>query len=272
MAETSQPVSSWQEQYEATQAQLAAYARDFRALLDAERQKSAALAAANQQLQAYAQDLRRAFSEQQAKARELEQAYLDTVHRLVRASRFKDEETGNHIVRLSHYSKVIALQLGWQPAAAELLAEAAPMHDLGKIAIPDCILQKPGPLNDAEWDIMRRHPAYGAELLKGSSSPLLELARRIAFGHHERWDGSGYPQRLRGERIPAACRILLLVDQYDALRSHRPYKPALPHARVCEIITQGDGRTLPQHFSPPVLSAFTAVNAELDVIYERFAD
>ena len=263
---------SLREQYEAAQAQLAAYARDFRALLDKEREKGAALEAANRQLQSYAQDLRRAFDAQQTKAQELERSYLDTVHRLVRASRFKDEETGNHITRLSHYARVLALQLGWQQAAADLLFEAAPMHDLGKIAIPDAVLQKPGPLNEAEWDIMRRHPRYGAELLKGSSSPLLELARRVALGHHERWDGTGYPQRLRGERIPAACRVILLVDQYDALRSRRPYKPSLPHTEVCQIILHGDGRTLPQHFEPAVLAAFSEVHLELDRIYEQYAD
>ncbi len=221
---------------------------------------------------AFARDLRTACAAEQRKANELERSYLETVERLVQASRFRDEETGNHIVRLSHYARALALALGWREAGANLLAQAAPMHHVGKIGIPDAVLRKPSPLDEAEWQIMRQHPQIGFSLLQGSPSPLLELAARIALTHHERYDGSGYPQGLRGEAIPLASRIVTLVDQYDALRSRRPYKEPLPHARVVEIIVTGDGRTRPEHFDPNVLSAFRQIHQQFETIYEQLFD
>ncbi len=272
MADTAESSSALRAQVEATQAQLAAYARDFRTLLDAEREKTKQLAAANLQLQSYAHDLRHAFDAEQSKTRELERAYLDTVERLIAAARCKDDETGNHILRLRHYARVLARALGWQKEAIEALYHATPMHDIGKLAVPDAILQKPGPLDASEWVLMRRHPEEGAALLHGSASPVLELGRRIALSHHERWDGTGYPHGLRGERIPLAARLVMLVDQYDALRSRRPYKPALTHERTCRVILQGDGRTLPGHFDPRLLAAFRLVQAEFAAIHKKFAD
>jgi len=186
--------------------------------------------------------------------------------------RYKDDETGAHIVRLSHSVKHMALHLGWDAAAAQMLFDAAPMHDVGKIAVPDAILQKPGPLTPGEWDVVRRHPVIGASLLQGSPSPLLEMARVIALGHHERWDGSGYPSGARGEEVPLPARIVMLADQYDALRTRRPYKPARPHAEVVEVILGGDGRTLPQHFDPALLQSFGEIHPQLEEIHERFRD
>ncbi len=272
MANAAESSSALHAQVEAAHAQLAAYARDFRKLLDAEREKARQLAALNEQLQAYAQDLRRAFDAEQRKSRELEQAYLDTVDRLIAAARCKDEETGNHIVRLRNYARVLARELGWQAEAIDLLCHATPMHDIGKLAVPDAVLQKQGPLNAQEWEMMKRHPEDGAAMLQGSSSPVLECGREIALNHHERWDGSGYPRGIHGERIPMAARIVMLVDQYDALRSSRPYKPSLAHERACAIILQGDGRTLPCHFDPRLLAAFGRVHGELAAIYDDFAD
>ncbi len=266
------PTGEIEKRLEAVQAQLHLYARDLRKVVGAERDKSSQLQAVNRQLQAYARDFRASFFAEQQKTRELERSYHDTILRLVKAMRYKDDETGEHIVRLSHYGKALALHLEWEAEAAQMLFDAAPMHDVGKIGIPDAILQKPGPLNPLEWELVRRHPAIGASLMQGSPSPLLEMARAIALGHHERWDGSGYPSGARGEEVPLAARIVMLADQYDALRTRRPYKPARPHAEAVDVILNGDGRTLPQHFDPVLLEVFREIHAQLERIHVRFAD
>lgn len=252
--------------------QLLLYAHDIKQLLDRERQKSRDLATAYKQLQVVTADLKTAYAAEQRRTRELEQAYADTVRRLTRAARFKDQETGAHVRRLSHYVFTLALHVGLSIKEANLLFAAAPMHDVGKIGIPDYILRKPAPLNQREWKIMHKHAALGASLLQGSASPLLEMAREIALTHHERWDGSGYPQGLQGEEIPLVGRLVALMDIYDALRSRRPYKPAWDHAQVCTVILQGDERTRPEHFDPRVLAAFRVLHEEFAAIYARFSD
>jgi putative two-component system response regulator len=272
LPEFQDPFTKVQAQRDMATSQLALYARDLKRTLDAERHKTQELAAAHAQLQAYAHDLGTAFHAERGKTRELDKAYRDMLRRLLRAAQYKDEETGAHLRRLSHYTKALALALGVSAVDAALMGAAAPMHDIGKIGIPDAILLKRGPLDPREWKCIQKHPALGASLLKGSPSPLLEVARQIALTHHERWDGSGYPQGLQGEAIPLAGRIVMLVDQYDALRSPRPYKPAFDHATTCAILLHGDGRTLPAHFEPRVLEAFGALHHEFEALYRRFED
>ena len=224
------------------------------------------------QLQSFASDVRRSYDAMKEMAVELEQAYYDTLFRLLRAARFRDEETGEHLERLSAYSVAIARALGLDDAEAERIGEAAPLHDVGKIGIPDAILQKVGPLSDDEWKIMKTHPGVGASLLKSKASPLLHCAGEIALCHHERWDGSGYPQGLVGDETPIAGRIVMLADQYDALRSKRCYKPAFSHEKTCDIILKGDGRTLPRHFDPQLLEVFREIHPTFETIFAEHGD
>jgi putative two-component system response regulator len=253
----------------ASQSQLERYAQDFKKLLIKERAERQQLEAANHQLERYAQDLKIAFSAEQARSRELEKVHRDTLLRLLRASRFKDNETAAHLRRIQRLAKLMAEHLRWSLEEVQMIVEASPMHDVGKIAVPDAILHKPGPLSQEEWRIMRRHPTYGALLLQGSHSPLLEMARQIALNHHEHWDGTGYPRGLKGEHIPLSARIIALADVYDALRSRRAYKPALPHSRAAEVILLGDGRTSPEQFDPAVLQAFRELQPRFEVLDDR---
>ena len=266
------PDDDLNKQLRSAKSQLALYAKDLKALLSRERKKSHKLETTNKQLQAYARDLKSAYAAQQQKTRELEKAYADTVVRLTLASRLKDDETGAHIQRLSHYSKVLALVTGLDEHEAQLIFDAAPMHDVGKVGIPDSIMQKQGPLDEQEWEIVKRHPILGANLLAGSPSLLLQTARDIALTHHERWDGSGYPHGLKGEAIPLGGRMVMLGDTYDALRSVRPYKPALTHKKTCEIILNGNERTKPGPFDPTLLEAFRDKHLEFDRIFSEIRE
>lgn len=183
---------------------------------------------------------------------ELIQTRMEIIQRLSRAAEYKDNETGLHVIRMSHYAQVLAKAVGYSSAAAENLMHAAPMHDVGKIGIPDAILQKPGKLDAAEWAIMRTHTTIGAEIIGEHSSPLLKTARSIALYHHEKWDGTGYPHSLRGEDIPMEARIIALADVFDALTSVRPYKPEWPIEKALELIRSEQGH----HFDPQLVNQF----------------
>ena len=190
---------------------------------------------------------------------------LETIVRLSRAAEFKDDDTGAHVLRMSRYSALIGRELGMSPAEADDLLHAAPMHDIGKIGIPDRILLKPGKLDADEWVVMRRHAEMGAEILSGSDSAVIQLGEQIASSHHEKWDGSGYPSGLRGEEIPLAGRIVAVADVFDALTSRRPYKEPFTVERSLSILREGRGT----HFDPTVLDAFFGALDEILLIKEN---
>jgi putative two-component system response regulator len=197
----------------------------------------------------------------------LEEAYRETLVTLVRASEFRDEDTGFHINRIGRYSCALAELLGMDEDFIKTILLAALMHDVGKIGIPDSILLKHGKLTEEEMSVMHTHCILGAQILRGGNSRYLVMGAEIALSHHERWDGSGYPHGLTGNKIPLSARITQIADVYDALRSRRPYKSALDHATTMHILTEGDGRTMPDHFDPEILNVFRE-NAEMfDSIY-----
>jgi putative two-component system response regulator len=202
------------------------------------------------------------------RTQELRHSRLDIVRRLGRASEFRDNETGQHILRMSHASALLARRIGWDTQACELMLNASPMHDVGKIGIPDGILLKPGPLTPDEREIMQRHTTIGAEILSGSGDDLLEMARDIALAHHEKWDGTGYPRRLARTAIPEAARIVAITDVFDALTSERPYKKPWPVPDALRFMNELSGR----QFDPQLLQHFTTIVPEVQQIRERFAE
>jgi HD-GYP domain-containing protein (c-di-GMP phosphodiesterase class II) len=199
--------------------------------------------------------------------REAEDAFAYTLLALARAGEANDDDTGNHIQRVGEYCALLAAQVGMPEDFIKLIRTQSILHDAGKVYLSPVILKKPGGLTAEEFELMKQHPIDGAKII--GDHVRLTMAKSIALSHHERFDGSGYPYRLVGEQIPIEGRILNLADQYDALRNKRCYKPAYDHDTVFRIITEGDGRTTPQHFDPRVFDAFKAVHGRFAEVFEK---
>ena len=202
------------------------------------------------------------------RTKELEQTRLEIIRRLGRAAEFKDDETGQHVIRMSHYTRILAEATGMAAAEVEVLFNAAPMHDIGKIGIPEAILLKPGKLDPGEWQVMKRHPAIGAGIIGRHAHPLLNTARIVALTHHEKWDGSGYPRGLAGEAIPLSGRIVAIADVFDALTSARPYKEAWPVERAVDFLNSNSG----SHFDPRLVQLFLSSLPEILKVSAMYAD
>ncbi|TGK41510.1 response regulator [Leptospira andrefontaineae] len=199
---------------------------------------------------------------------ELKETRLQIIQRLGLAAEYKDNETGLHVIRMSHYSQTLAKALGHSEDTAEKILHASPMHDIGKIGIPDSILLKPGKLDPEEWDIMKTHPTIGAEIIGDHDSSLLQMAKSIALNHHEKWDGSGYPNGIKGDTIPLEARIVTIADVFDALTTERPYKKAWSIEDAVNHIRKGAG----SHFDPGLVPIFLNLMPDLLAIRERWAE
>jgi putative two-component system response regulator len=199
---------------------------------------------------------------------ELDRTRLQIIQRLGRAAEYKDNETGLHVIRMSHYSRILALAVGLSEERANIILQAAPMHDIGKIGTPDRILLKPGALDEEEWNIMKRHPGIGAGIIGKHDSELLKVARMVALTHHEKWDGSGYPKGLVGEEIPLEARIVAIGDVFDALTTARPYKKAWSIERTVEVMQKDSGT----HFDPNLIPLFFGKMDDILVVKDKWGE
>ncbi|MFY0678417.1 MAG: two-component system response regulator [Neptuniibacter sp.] len=204
----------------------------------------------------------------QDRTKDLLQTQLQIIQRLGRAAEFKDNETGLHVIRMSHYSRLIAEGLELPNDYSDLIFKAAPMHDVGKIGIPDSVLLKPGKLDEQEWELMRRHPQFGADIIGEHKCELLQEARVIALAHHEKWDGSGYPNGLSGEAIALSARIVAVADVFDALTTERPYKKAWTIEDAVALINKETGK----HFDPQIVAVFHKVLPNILEIKKEYAE
>ena len=198
----------------------------------------------------------------------LETSHLDTINRLCQAAEYRDDETGYHVLRISKYCDILARGLGLSEEDTWLLTKASPLHDIGKIGIPDSVLLKPGKLGVDEFDVMKRHTIIGGAILKNASSKVLRVAEQVALTHHEKWDGNGYPNKLKEEDIPLMGRITAVADVFDALTMKRVYKPAFSIEKSVEIITEGRG----SHFDPNVVDIFMKNLDEIVRVKKEYND
>lgn len=217
---------------------------------------------------AKSQELQEALSRLEEAQKKLERAHEETILRLAMAAEYRDDDTATHIQRMSCYSEALARRMGLSPEEVITVKRASPMHDIGKIGIRDAILQKPGKYTPEEFDEMKQHTVIGARILTGSSSELLQMGEIIAMNHHEKWDGTGYPDSKFGADIPLVARLVSLADVFDALTTKRCYKPAFSVERAVDIINQGRGT----HFDPDVAEAFVGILDEILTIKTRFKD
>ena len=221
-------------------------------LLLSEKKKNVEINLAYSQTIQYAKDLNETVSELKNKNMELNEAYYDTIQRLVLASEYKDEDTYDHILRMSRYSAFIASKMNFSQEEIQNILFASPMHDVGKIGIPDAIIMKPGKLTEDEFSQIKKHTLIGAKILEGSNAEILKLAATIAVSHHEKWNGTGYPEGFRGNEIPVVGRIVAIADTFDALTSKRPYKDAYPLDVAYDIMEKEKEK----HFEPDILDIF----------------
>lgn len=196
----------------------------------------------------------------------------EVIRRLTVVAEYRDTDTGWHNWRIGRFSGIIAEGLGMPTDFTTTILLASTLHDIGKVAVPDSILLKPGALTAEEFAVIKTHSEIGAKMLAGSAHAVIQMAEIIALNHHERWDGSGYPNGLSGEETPIEGRIVMLADQYDALRAKRPYKMPFSHEDTCRIILEGDGRTSPQHFDPQILEIFRQMEPEFAIAFEALLD
>ncbi|MFH1552813.1 MAG: HD domain-containing phosphohydrolase [Candidatus Omnitrophota bacterium] len=204
----------------------------------------------------------RKTKELQEALKQIKRSSMETIYRLSLAAEYRDWDTGEHLLRMTRYAAAIAKKMGLDDKYVEAILSAALMHDVGKIGIPDHILRKPGKLTPEEWEIMKKHTTIGAQILKDSEAEFIRLAARIALTHHEKWDGTGYPRRLKGSEIDLAGRIAAVADVFEAVTSKRPYKEAFSVEKALEIIREGRGT----HFDPQVVDAFFAIQDEIIAI------
>ena len=224
--------------------------------------------AAAQQMETIISDLGRMYHERNEALQEVSRAHHEALFRLALAAEYKDDDTGVHIVRLGFLAEVLAQLLGQTQEYALLLRKAAPMHDIGKIGIPDSVLKKPGGFTPDERQVMNRHPSIGASILGKSRIALFQMAAEIALTHHERWDGQGYPQRLAGTAIPLSGRIVTVVDFYDALTMDRAYRPAFSHERTLEMIAAESGKA----FDPSIVDCFLRNHATIRALHDDITE